>query len=94
MRPGWAPRDLRRFAQLRPEVEVVAQRCGLGTVDLLLIDREGQWRRGVVASTGEAQTMARDLGVRLHDGWDDPRLARRMNARDRWAAPEGRRHTG
>ncbi len=91
MRWGWAPRELRDFAKLRRDVEGVVQRCGRETFDLLLIDVEGNWTRAVVASEEEAQAMARDLGVRLHMGWDDPRLARRMNRRDHWGEPGGQR---
>ena len=87
MRRGWAPARLRRFAMLRPEVEGVIQRCGRETVDLLLVDVDGDWRRTVVASEEDARLMGRDLGVRLHEGWNDPRLARRKNAHDRWNPP-------
>jgi hypothetical protein len=76
---------------LHPQVEGVLQRCGRETVDLLLIDVDGDWRRAVVASEEDARLMGRDLGVRVHQGWDDPRLARRMDARDRWTAPGGPR---
>ena len=88
MRRGWAPARLRRFAMLHPQVEGVLQRCGRETVDLLLVDVDGDWRRAVVASEEDARLMGRDLGVRLHEGWNDPRLARRMDARDHWTAPE------
>ena len=86
MRRRWAPARLRRFAMLHPQVEGLLQRCGRETVDLLLIDVDGDWRRAVVASEEDARLMGRDLGVRLHELWDDPRLARRMDARDRWTA--------
>ncbi|MFL5766308.1 MAG: hypothetical protein ACJ758_00500 [Actinomycetota bacterium] len=91
MRRGWAPARLWKFAILHPEVEGVLQRCGRDTVDVLLVDVDGNWERAVVSSEEEARLMERDLGVQLHDGWDDPRLARRMNARDDWIAPEGTR---
>jgi hypothetical protein len=91
VRRGWAPARLRTFAALRPQVEAVLQRCGRGTFDVVLVDVEGTWERTVVASEGEARDVARDLGVRLHDGWDDPRLARRMNAHDAWNTPGGTR---
>jgi hypothetical protein len=29
--------------------------------------------------------------VRSQRGWDDPRMARRMNARDHWSTPDGQR---
>jgi len=83
---GWAPARLRRFTMLHREVEGVVQRCGRETVDLLLVDLDGNWRRAVVASEEDARLMGRDLGVRLHEGWTDSRLARRMNARDHWNA--------
>jgi hypothetical protein len=91
VRRGWAPARLRRFAMLRPQVEGVVQRCGRETVDLLLVDVDGDWRRTVVASVEDARLMGRDLGIRLHEGWNDPRLARRMNTRDHWNAPGGPR---
>lgn len=91
MRRGWAPARLRRFAMLHPQAEGVIRRCGRETVDLLLVDVDGDWRRAVVASEEDARLMGRDLGVRLHEGWDDPRLARRMNASDHWNAPGGQR---
>jgi hypothetical protein len=88
---GWAPRELRGFAKLRRGVEAVVQRCGRETFDLLLVDVEGNWTLTVVASEEEARAMCRDLGVRFHVGWDDPRLARRMNRRDHWGEPGGQR---
>jgi hypothetical protein len=91
MSRGWAPTELREFAKLRRDVEAVVQRCGRETFDLLLIDVEGDWIRTVVPSEKEARAMSRDLGVRIHVGWDDPRLGRRMNRRDHWGRPGGRR---
>ena len=85
------PNDLRRFAILRPEVEAVLQRCGRDTFDLLLVDVQGNWTRGVFPSKEFAETVARDLGVPFHEGWDDPRMARRMNRRDHWNSPGGQR---
>jgi hypothetical protein len=76
---------------LHPQAEGVLQRCGRETVDLLLVDVDGDWRRTVVASEEDARLMGRDLGVRLHEGWDEPRLTRRMNARDHCSAPGGPR---
>ena len=91
MSRGWAPVRLRRFTMLHPQVEGVVQRCGRDTVDLLLVDARGNWERAVAASEEEARAMGRDLGIRLHEGWEDPRLARRMNGRDHWNAPGGQR---
>jgi hypothetical protein len=85
------PNDLRRFAIVRPEVEAVLQRCGRDTFDLLLIDVDGNWTRGVFPSKEYAEAVARDLGVPVHDGWDDPRMARRMNRRDHWNVPGGQK---
>jgi hypothetical protein len=76
---------------LHREVEAVLQRCGRETFDVLLVDVEGTWTRDVVASAEEGRALAGDLGVRLHDGWDDPRLARRMNRRDEWGDSGGTR---
>jgi hypothetical protein len=91
VRHGWAPVRLRRFAALHPQVEGIVQRCGRATFDIVLLDVRGDWDRAVVGSEDEARAIGRDLGVRLHDGWNDGRLARRMNALDAWSAPEGRR---
>lgn len=85
------PGELRRFAIVHREVEAVLQRCGRDTWDLLLIDADGNWTRWVFASREEAEEACRDLGIRLHEGWDDPRMARRMNRRDHWNVPGGQR---
>ena len=85
------PSDLRRFAMVQPEVEAVVQRIGLDTWDLVLIDVHGNWNRGVFESKEQARAVAEELGVPAHDGWDDDRLAKRMNKRDHWNAPRGQR---
>jgi len=85
------PSDLRKFAMVQPEVEAVVQRIGRDTWDLLLIDVDGNWTRGVFESREEAQAVGEDLGVPVHDGWDDDRLARRMNRRDHWNVPGGQK---
>ena len=91
MRSGRASGRLREFAKLHREVEGIVQRCGRETFDLLLVDVEGNWTRDVVASAEEAAAAGRDLGIRLQHGWDDPRLARRMNRRDHWGRSGGQR---
>jgi hypothetical protein len=85
------PSDLRQFAMVRPEVEAVIQRIGLDTWDLLLIDVDGNWDRGVFESKEQAQSVAEALGVPAHDGWDDDRMAKRMNKRDNWNVPGGQK---
>ena len=67
------------------------QRCGLDTYDLILIDLQGDWTRGVFPSQEAAEAAAADLEVPLHHGWDDDRLTRRMNKNDPWNEPGGRR---
>ena len=84
------PLELRRFAQLRSDVEAVLQRCGLGTYDLVLIDAQGNWTRWVFTSEEAAEAVAGDLEVPLHRGWDD-RMAKRMNRRDHWNEPGGQK---
>ncbi len=84
------PGELRRFAQLRPDVEAVLQRCGLDTFDLLLIDLDGNWTRWVFPSEALARAVAKDLEVPLSEGWND-RMSRRMNKRDHWNQPGGQR---
>jgi hypothetical protein len=85
------PGDVRSFAMLREDVEAVIQRCGLNTVDCVLIDVEGNWTRAVFPSREVAEEACRDLGVPFHHGWDDHRLAQRMNRRDHWGDPGGQR---
>src|SRR5918995_2542704 len=72
------PADVRRFAMLRPDVEAVIQRCGLNTFDCVLIDVDGNWTRAVFPSREAALEACEDLGIRTHDGWDEPRMAQRM----------------
>lgn len=82
---------LREFVKLRPQVEAVLQHVGLDTWDLVLIDASGRWVRDVYPSDEVARAAAGRLGIRVHDGWDDPRIARRIQARDQWASPDGQR---
>jgi len=86
-----APRRLRDFVKLHPEVEAVLQRVGLRTWDLLLVDVEGNWAREEFPSEEAAEAVCRELGIPLNRGWDDPRMARRMNRRDHWNRPGGQR---
>jgi hypothetical protein len=85
------PVDFQRFAMLHDDVEAVIQRCGLNTFDCVLIDVEGNWTRAVFPSKEVAEEACRTLDIRLHDGWDDPRMAQRMNRRDHWGEPGGQR---
>ena len=86
------PADLRRFVAEHEGVEAVVQRIGRETFDLLLIDGEGNWTRGVFLSEEECRATARELGVQqVHDGWDDEGIAKRMNRRDHWNDPGGQR---
>jgi hypothetical protein len=82
---------LREFVKLRPEVEAVAQHVGIRTWDLLLVDVDGNWVRDEFPSEEQAEAACRELGIRMHRGWDDPRMARRMNRRDHWNRPGGQR---
>jgi hypothetical protein len=86
-----APNGLRDFVKLHREVEGVLQHVGLRTWDLVLIDVDGLWVRDEFASEEDAEATCRELGIRMHRDWDDPRLARRMNARDHWNRPGGQR---
>ncbi|MFM7718370.1 MAG: hypothetical protein ACKO8G_02600 [Actinomycetota bacterium] len=86
-----APNGLRDFAKLHPGAEAVLQRAGRGTWDLVLIAVDGTWVRDVFPTPEAATAACEDLGVRLQRGWDDPRLARRMNRRDHWSTPDGQR---
>jgi hypothetical protein len=82
---------LREFVKLRPQVEAVLQHVGLDTWDLLLVDASGLWVRDVYPSEAVAREAAARLGIRVHDGWDDPRIGRRIQARDQWATSDGQR---
>ena len=86
-----APSALREFVKLRPEVEAVLQHVGLRTWDLVLIDVTGLWVRDEFESEEAAEAACRELGIRLHRGWHDPRIVRRMGARDHWNTPDGQR---
>jgi hypothetical protein len=86
-----APNALRDFAKLHPEVEAVVQHVGLHTWDLVLVDVAGLWVRDEVESEEAAEAVCRELGIRLHRGWEDPRIVRRMNRRDHWNTPDGQR---
>lgn len=79
------------FVKLRPEVEAVIQHVGRETWDLVLISVDGTWVREEFPSVETAEAVASGLGVRSQRGWDDPRMARRMNARDHWNTPDGQR---
>ena len=86
-----APNALRDFAKLRPEVEAVVQHVGLRTCDLVLVDATGLWVRDEFESREAAEVACRELGVRMHEGWDDARIVRRMAARNHWTSPDGQR---
>ena len=86
-----APGRLLDFVKLHPEAEAVLQHVGRETWDLMLIDVDGRWTRDVFTSDELAEAACRDLDVRLHRGWEDPRIARRMNASDQWSTPGGQR---
>jgi hypothetical protein len=86
-----APNRLRDFVIRHPDVEGVLQHVGLRTWDLVLIDLTGLWIREEVHSRDRAEEVCRDLRIQLNDGWDDPRLARRMAGRDHWRSPDGQR---
>lgn len=91
MRRSRAPNAIRDFVRLRPEVEAVLQHVGLRTWDLILIDVTGLWVRDEFESEEAAEAVCREVGIRLHRGWDDPRLVRRMASRDHWNTPDGQR---
>jgi hypothetical protein len=91
VRRGRASNRLRDFVIRHRDVEAVVQHVGLRTWDLLLIDLTGLWIREEVHSREEAEALCRDLRVRLTRGWDDPRLSRRMAARNHWNTADGQR---
>jgi hypothetical protein len=85
------PYRLTEFVKLHRQVEGVIQHVGLGTWDLLLIDASGLWDRDEFSTEEAANDACLHLGIRAHYGWDDARLARRVNARDQWNSPDGQR---
>ena len=86
-----APNALRDFVKLHPEVEGVLQHVGLRTWDLVLVDATGLWVRDEFDNREAAESACRELGIRMHEGWDDVRIARRMGARNQWTSPDGQR---
>jgi hypothetical protein len=84
------PRDLRGFAEGRSGVEAVIQRIGKDTVELILVDADGEWAPGVFGSDELAQAAAGALGVDVHQGWTEE-LSKRVNDRDAWKAPGAKR---
>ncbi len=84
------PSELRVFSVLRQDVQAVLQRCGADTFELILVDLEGDWTMWVFPSEEAARAVAADLQVPLNEGWSD-HLTRRVNARDAWNQPGGRR---
>jgi hypothetical protein len=76
--------------RLHREVEAVLQRVGRATWDLVLVDLEGDWVRDEFETDDRAEAVCRELGIRVHRGWD-PRMVRRMNERDHWDPPGGQR---
>jgi hypothetical protein len=85
------PFHLSEFVKLHPQVEGVIQHVGLATWDLLLIDVTGRWDRDELPTKEAAEAVCRALRIPAHEGWGDPRLVRRMNARDHWNTPDGQR---
>lgn len=79
------------FAKLRPEAEAVLQHVGRRTWDLVVIDVDGTWVRDAFDSAEEGEAAAAELGVRVHRGWGEPRMSRRMNGRDHWGRSGGQR---
>lgn len=86
-----APNTLRDFVKLHPEPEAVLQHVGLRTWDLVVVDATGLWVRDEFESEEAAEAVCRELGIRMHRGWDEPRLVRRMSGRDHWRSPDGQR---
>jgi hypothetical protein len=85
------PTHLREFVSMHREVEAVLQHVGLRTWDLILIDVAGLWVRDEFPDEETAEAACRALGVRMHRGWEDPRILRRMARRDHWNTPDGQR---
>lgn len=84
------PSGVLAFVKVRTDVEAVVQHIGVGTWDLVVIDVEGNWTRGVFPSKETALQAADQMGIQAHDGWNE-RLSQRMNRRDHWGTPGGQR---
>ena len=85
------PGRLRDFVKLRPEVEAVLQHVGRDTWDLLLLSVDGTWVRDEFPSPEAAEAVCGTLGIRIHRGWGDARIGRRLSGRDQWGTPGGQR---
>ena len=85
------PASFGRFARKAKDVEGVLQRIGAGMYDLILIDAAGNWERAVLATDEAARSFCRSLDIPLHEGWDDPGLALRINSLDAWATAGAKR---
>ena len=85
------PNHLREFVSMHSEVEAVLQHVGLRTWDLILIDVDGLWVRDEFTDETAAEAACRTLGIRMHRGWEDPRIVRRIARRDHWNTPDGQR---
>jgi hypothetical protein len=85
------PYHLVEFVKLHRQVEGVIQHVGSQTWDLLLVDVTGLWDREEFLTEEAARAACRTLRIPSHQGWDDPRLVRRMNARDHWGTSDGQR---
>lgn len=81
--------EFRHFAMVADDPEALIQRIGRDTWDCVLIDVSGTWVREVFPSQEAAEEACRELGLRYRVGWEDQRLAQRMNRRDHWVEPGG-----
>ena len=88
---GSIPASFEHFARKAKDVEAVLQRIGAGTYDLILIDADGNWERAVLATDEAARAFCERVQLPVHDGWDDPALAQRVNSLDAWATPGAKR---
>jgi hypothetical protein len=85
------PYHLAEFVKLHRQVEGVIQHVGLRSWDLMLVDVTGLWDRDEFPTKEAAEAVCGTLRIPFHEGWDDPRIVRRMNARDHWNSPDGQR---
>jgi hypothetical protein len=85
------PYHLAEFVKLHRQVEGVIQHVGLQTWDLLLVDVSGLWDRDEFPTREAAEAACGTLRIPSHEGWDNPRLVRRMNGRDHWNTSDGQR---
>lgn len=75
-----------QFLEVRGEgTEAVVIRIGLHDAQVVLVDRQGAWKRWVYPSVEEATSVAESLGIPVHAGEYPEEMRVRINAYPRSA---------